>query len=71
MDPIIIPSRIFNEKIPKDKYMGAWESVNDIRVQAGEEKFRYILSLIEQKISKYDYIEVPYKNNSWSVQRVD
>ena len=41
--------------------MGAWESVNDIRVQAGEEKFRYILSLIEKKISKIDQIEVPYK----------
>ena len=51
--------------------MGAWESVNDIRVQAGEEKFRYILSLIEKKISKIDQIEVPYKNTSWSAQRID
>ena len=61
----------YNQKISKEKYMGAWESVNDIRVQAGEEKFRYILSLIEKKISKIDQIEVPYKNTSWSAQRID
>jgi ubiquinone/menaquinone biosynthesis C-methylase UbiE len=61
----------FFEKIAKEKYMGAWESVNDIRVQSGEEKFRYILSLIEKKIEKLDFIEVPYKNTSWSAQKID
>ena len=51
--------------------MGAWKSVNDIRVQAGEEKFKFILSEIEKKISKYNTIEVPYKNTSWSAERVN
>jgi len=61
----------FEEEIIKEKYIGAWESVNDIRVQAGEEKFNLIMSRIKEKISKLDVIKVPYKNTAWTAQRIN
>lgn len=54
----------------KERYIGAWESVNDIQVQAGEAKFQEILKMINIEISKLDKIIVPYKTRSWTVQSV-
>lgn len=52
----------------KERYMGAWRSVNDIRVQAGEEKFAQILREIEEIIAPYEEIVVPYRSRAWTVQ---
>ena len=68
---VIYSEIAFEEEIIKEKYIGAWESVNDIRVQAGEEKFNLIISKIKEKISKSDMIKVPYKNTAWTAQRID
>ena len=51
----------------KERYMGVWRSVNDIRVQAGEEKFTEIMRNIEKIIEPYDEIVVPYKSRAWTV----
>ena len=53
-----------------ERYMGAWRSVNDIRAQAGEEKFSLILKTIEDKIKHLQEIAVPYKMRSWTAQNV-
>jgi ubiquinone/menaquinone biosynthesis C-methylase UbiE len=68
---VIYSEIAFEEEIIKEKYIGAWESVNDIRVQAGEEKFNLIISRIKEKISGLDVIKVPYKNTAWTAQRID
>ena len=60
----------FKEIMTKERYMGAWRSVNDIRVQAGEERFAQILDMIAAKVAPYDTIEVPYKARSWTVRAV-
>lgn len=52
----------------KERYMGVWKSVNDIRVQAGEELFSEILLKIENIISSYDEIVVPYRSRAWTVK---
>ena len=52
----------------KERYMGAWRSVNDIQAQAGPEKFKEILSAIEKKIQSLPEIIVPYKTRSWTSQ---
>ena len=54
----------------KDRYMGAWRSVNDIRAQAGEENFKLILKKIEKKLDGMDSIDVPYKMRSWTAKRI-
>ena len=52
----------------KERYMGVWRSVNDIRVQAGEEKFAKILADIAALIEPYEEIVVPYRSRAWTVQ---
>ncbi|MBQ7673459.1 MAG: class I SAM-dependent methyltransferase [Alphaproteobacteria bacterium] len=59
----------YMEHMTKERYMGAWRSVNDIRAQAGEENFNLILEKIEQKLNGMNSIDVPYKMRSWTVQK--
>lgn len=56
------------EIMSKERYLGAWRSVNDIRSQAGKEKFEEIMKMIEGKIAHLEMIEVPYKMRSWTAQ---
>ena len=59
----------YTEHMSKERYMGIWRSVNDVRAQAGEEKFGLILKKIEQKLSDIDALDVPYKMRSWTVRK--
>lgn len=54
----------------KERYIGAWRSVNDIQVQAGPERFERILKKIEEIIEPYPEVIVPYKSRAWTVQRI-
>lgn len=56
------------EIMEKERYMGAWKSVNDIQVQAGEAGFKRILSQIEEKIMNLDEVVVPYKSRAWTIR---
>jgi ubiquinone/menaquinone biosynthesis C-methylase UbiE len=58
------------EIMTKDRYLGAWHSVNDIQSQAGESRWGEILSMIEKEIKDIKYIEVPYKIRAWTVKKV-
>lgn len=51
-----------------ERYMGAWRSVNDIHVQAGDELFEQILAMIERKIQGMDQIVVPYLSRAFTVR---
>ena len=56
------------EVMTKERYMGAWRSVNDIQAQAGEEVFQKILQMIESKIAGMDTITVPYLSRAFTVR---
>ena len=60
----------FKEIMTQERYMGAWRSVNDLQVQAGDERFRQILDMIAKKIEPMELIEVPYKARAWTVRAV-
>lgn len=53
----------------KERYMGAWRSVNDIQVQAGPAGFMQILEAIEKELSSVDEVSVPYKTRAWTVRK--
>jgi len=57
-------------KMQPDRYLGAWESVNDIQVQLGEEKFIEFINFIEKKISGLRYIEATYLTRSWTAKKL-
>lgn len=52
----------------KERYMGAWRSVNDIHAQAGDELFEKILAMIEERISGEKEIVVPYLSRAFTVR---
>ncbi|MDR0606237.1 MAG: class I SAM-dependent methyltransferase [Bacteroidales bacterium] len=59
------------EIMSKERYLGAWNSVNDIRVQAGENNWEKIIKAIGEEIKNLEKICVPYKMRAWTAQRID
>jgi len=53
------------EKQSRDKYMGLWKSVNDVRVQAGEERFQSFISYIEEITKNTPLINAHYQTRAW------
>lgn len=58
------------ETMSVERYMNIWKSVNDIRVQAGEEGFERIISKIEEKLTGMKEIAVPYLSRAWTVKAI-
>lgn len=54
-----------------ERYVGAWRSVNDLRVQLGPEKFEDFLAFVEQRVSGLEVIEATYLTRAWSARRKD
>lgn len=54
-----------------DRYLGAWRSVNDLRVQLGPDKFDAFLEFVEKKIAGLPVIEATYLTRAWSARRKD
>ena len=52
-----------------ERYIGAWRSVNDLRVQLGVEKFNIFLDFIEAKVMDLESIEATYLTRAWSAKR--
>lgn len=59
----------YQEVMSKERYLGAWYSVNDIQAQAGEERWNKIIKMIEDKISGMNEIVVPYKIRAWTAKK--
>ena len=60
----------YEEVMTKERYIGAWESVNDIRAQAGKQRWEKIMAMIKEEIKGLKYIETPYKMRAWTVKKV-
>lgn len=59
----------YKEIWSKERYLGAWHSVNDIQAQAGEKRWKEILEMIDSKISNLQDIEVSYKIRAWTAKK--
>jgi hypothetical protein len=55
----------------KERYLGAWRSVNDLRVQLGPEKFDVFLEFVEKRLIGLDVIEATYLTRAWSARKKD
>ena len=67
-DVIYLEGRHVIEMSP-DRYLGAWRSVNDLRVQLGSDKFDAFLDFVEQRIAGLKVIEATYLTRAWSARR--
>lgn len=59
-----------NEIMTRERYLGAWKSVNDIQAQAGEDGFKKIIAMIEEKTAGMETVTVPYKSRAWTVKAI-
>lgn len=59
----------YTEVWSKERYLGAWHSVNDIQAQAGAAKWQKILQMIESKIKELDELVIPYKIRAWTARK--
>jgi hypothetical protein len=53
----------------QDQYLGVWWSVNDLRVQVGEEGFRRFMGFVAERIKDLNYIETTYLTRAWIARR--
>ena len=51
------------------QYMGAWRSVNDLRVQLGPDLFDKFLDFVDRKTSHLSAIETTYLTRAWAARR--
>ena len=52
------------------QYLGAWRSVNDLRVQLGVDLFNKFLEFVEQKTSGLTEIKTTFLTRAWAVRRI-
>ncbi len=57
------------EVMSRERHLGAWASVNDIRAQAGDENWAVIMKAIEARLAGMDQVAVHYRTRAWLVQR--
>ena len=67
-DAIFMEAR-HEEKMSPARYMGVWNSVNDMQVQAGPERWPQILDMIQAEIAGLDVVVVPYATRAWTAWR--
>lgn len=67
-DVVYLEGRHIIEMTP-ERYLGAWRSVNDLRVQLGPKNFENFLDFVKNKISELSLIKATYLTRAWSARR--
>jgi ubiquinone/menaquinone biosynthesis C-methylase UbiE len=67
-DVLYIEGRHTIKQTPEE-YVGVWWSVNDIRVQVGEENFKRFMGFVEEIIQGMDFIETTYLTRAWTARK--
>lgn len=57
------------ETMTRERYLGVWMSVNDVRAQAGEEGWARIVGAIEQELGTAGEVVIPYLTRAWTARK--
>lgn len=57
------------ERMSRERYVGAWRSVNDVQVQAGPKRFEAFIRFVEQRLGGSPELDCQYRTRIWMVQR--
>ncbi|MEO8085532.1 MAG: methyltransferase domain-containing protein, partial [Bacteroidota bacterium] len=66
---VVYMEQEYDIAMSKDRYLGAWHSTNDIQAQAGPERWKKIIEMIEQELKLLETVAVPYKTRAWTCRR--
>lgn len=53
------------EQQSPEQYIGLWDSVNDVRVQTGEERFSRFIEYTRERTAQLDHIDAEYTTRAW------
>ena len=67
-DIIYLEGRHVGVQTPS-QYLGAWRSVNDLRVQLGPDLFNQFLDFVVRKTAGLAKIETTYLTRAWAARR--
>lgn len=67
-DVVYLEGRHVARQTP-EQYLGAWRSVNDVRVQLGPEKFQAFLDAVAARTKGLAHIETTYLTRAWAARR--
>jgi SAM-dependent methyltransferase len=56
------------ERMTPERYLGIWRSVNDVRVQAGEETFAAFLAYVDDRTSGRPHVDATYLTRVWTAR---
>ena len=62
---------LHTEQQSREHYVGLWESVNDIRAQAGEQAFAAFIKRVWEKIESVPHIDACYLTRTWIAKNAD
>jgi SAM-dependent methyltransferase len=68
-DDVVYLEARHSAKQTVEQYLGAWRSVNDLRVQLGPELFNRFLDVVERKTAGLREIETTYLTRAWVARR--
>ena len=67
-DVLYLEGRHTEDQTP-ERYIGLWESVNDVRVQAGEERFGQFIDYIRERTANVPVIRAEYLTRAWIARK--
>lgn len=67
-DVVYLEGRHVETRTPA-QYIGVWESVNDVRVQLGEERWGAFMAFVKTRIAGMPHIATTYRTRAWSALR--
>ncbi|MCB2108312.1 MAG: class I SAM-dependent methyltransferase [Rhodobacteraceae bacterium] len=70
-EPAIALEATHIEHQSRERYLGLWRSVNDIRAQLGPEKWEAFMTFVERQTENLKSIDVTYKTRAWCARRRD
>lgn len=53
-------------RFSRQRYIGVWESVNDVKFQLGEEKWKMFMNYINERLVGVDSIDCEYQTRAWA-----
>lgn len=59
------------ERMTPERYLGIWRSVNDVRVQAGEQVFAEFLAWVAGRTREVELLDATYLTRVWTARKPD
>lgn len=68
-DDVVYIEDFHVEQQSRERYLGLWNSVNDVRVQLGPELWAKFMDFVAEATAGHDGFDVTYRTRAWAARR--